>query len=69
MGGLLGHYLFLGEGIHEKLQSNNQLLGTGYVRSKNLFYREVGRGVSWIFSNHAVEVEKMRQKLIQEIEK
>ena len=68
LGGLLGHYLFLGESIQKKLQSNNQLLGTGYVRSQNLFFREVSRGVSWIFSNHAVEMEKMRRNLIQKRE-
>ena len=68
LGGLLGHYLFLGQEIMEKLQAKNQILGTGYIRSKNLFFREVNRGVNWIFSNHAVEVEKMRQELIQEQE-
>ena len=66
LGGLLGHYLFLGNEILEKVHNKNQILGTGYIRSKNLFFREVNRGVNWIFSNHAVEVEKMRQKLIQE---
>ena len=68
LGGLLGHYLFLGQEIMEKLQAKNQILGTGYIRSKNLFFREVNRGVNWIFSNHAVEVEKMRQELIKEQE-
>ena len=68
LGGLLGHYLFLGKRTLEKLQIKDQILGTGYVRSKNLFFREVNRGVHWIFSNHAVEVEKMRKELIQKQE-
>ena len=68
LGGLLGHYLFLGKRTLEKLQIKDQILGTGYVRSKNLFFREVNRGVDWIFSNHAVEVEKMRKELIQKQE-
>ena len=68
LGGLLGHYLFLGERILGELQNKNQILGTGYVRSKNLLFREVDRGVNWIFSNHAVEMEKMRQELIQKQE-
>ncbi len=65
LGGLLGHYLFLGKRTLENLQTKNQVLGTGYVRSKNLFFRELNRGVDWIFSNHAVEVEQMRKELIQ----
>ena len=68
LGGLLGHYLFLGKNILGRLRSKNQILGTGYVRSKNLFFREINRGVDWIFSNHAVEVEKMRQDLVQKEE-
>jgi len=36
-------------------------IGVGYPKSKNNLFREINRGVEWIFSNDAVEVSGILQ--------
>lgn len=58
-GGLTGHYLLIGPGrqaVHEKA---GQKIGTGFIRSQNALWREVNRGVEWIFSNEAAKLRKL----------
>ena len=69
LAGLLGHYLFLNNELKNKIHANKQILGTGYVRSKNLLFRELGRGVDWIFSNEAIFIDRIRKQAIQSLEK
>lgn len=57
--GITGHYLFLTDTVLEKHYEKEQQVGTGFVRSKNCLFRELNRGVKWIFSNHAVELQKI----------
>lgn len=52
-GGLTGHYLFVNRAMIERHQSAFQKIGTGFVHSRNCLFREINRGVDWIFSNHA----------------
>ena len=40
-------------------------MATGYVNSKNCLFRELNRGVEWIFSDNAVELQKMVDQLLQ----
>ena len=56
-GGLTGHYVLLNERIRRKHENAGQKVGTGFVRSRNCLYREVNRGVEWIFSNDAVRLQ------------
>jgi glycerophosphoryl diester phosphodiesterase len=53
-GGLTGHYLLLGEKIMERHENAGQQIGTGFIRSRNCLYREINRGVAWIFTNDAL---------------
>ncbi len=57
-GGLCGHYLLLGRSAIDALHRNGQKAGSGYVRSQNGLFREINRGVDWIFSNHAVQLQQ-----------
>lgn len=50
-GGVLGHYLLLNQQKIKRLKANNQLAGVGHINSKKSLYRELNRGISWIFSN------------------
>jgi glycerophosphoryl diester phosphodiesterase len=59
-GGLGGHFLLLNDRVKSKLESAGQRLGTGFIASRNCLFREVNRGVEWIFSNHAVKIQKIR---------
>ena len=56
-GGITGHFLMLNNSYLKKHHLNNQLVGTGFVRSKNCLYRELNRGIEWIFTNHAVKLQ------------
>jgi len=54
--GVAGHYLLLTGAILEDHRRKGQQVGTGYPNSKNCLFREVNRGVEWIFSNNAGEL-------------
>ena len=53
-GGVLGHYLLLTESVLKKHQNHQQKVGTGFVNSKQCLFRELNRGVNWIFSDNAI---------------
>jgi glycerophosphoryl diester phosphodiesterase len=55
-GGVMGNYLLLTNKQRNKLKAANQVSGVGFVNSKNSLYRELNRGVQWIFTNEAVKV-------------
>jgi glycerophosphoryl diester phosphodiesterase len=61
--GIAGHYAMLGAEVIERHHAAGQQVGTGYIRSRNALLREINRGVDWIFSNHAGEVQALVQKL------
>ncbi|MEX0346548.1 MAG: glycerophosphodiester phosphodiesterase [Rhizobiaceae bacterium] len=56
-GGLTGHYLLLCDRIKRRHEDAGQKIGTGFIRSRNSLYRELNRGVEWIFSNDAVRLQ------------
>jgi glycerophosphoryl diester phosphodiesterase len=62
-GGVAGHYLLLTTAILKKHRQNGQLTGTGYPGSKYCLFREVNRGVEWIFSNNAGELQATVNRL------
>jgi glycerophosphoryl diester phosphodiesterase len=62
--GLAGHYLFITTALLRKHHRHQQKIGTGYVKSKNCLYRELNRGVEWIFSNNAGELQALVNKII-----
>jgi glycerophosphoryl diester phosphodiesterase len=64
MRGLAGHYFLLNNSILSKHRDSGQKVGTGYPRSKNCLFREINRGVEWIFSNNAVELQTIVRRLI-----
>jgi glycerophosphoryl diester phosphodiesterase len=64
-GGIAGHYFILTNRILKKHHINGQHIGTGYVQSKNCLIRELNRGVKWIFSNNAVELQGILNSLLQ----
>ena len=58
-GGILGHYLLLRDSVLKKHQSHHQKVGTGFVNSKRCLFRELNRGVHWIFSDNAVNLQSV----------
>ena len=51
-GGVMGHYLLLNQRIVHALKSAHQNVGVGFVDSTNSLYREVNRGIPWLFTNN-----------------
>ena len=64
-GGLLVHYLLVTKPYLIKHQMQNQMVGTAYIKSKNTLFREVNRGVEWIFSNNAIEIQSIRNSCLR----
>ena len=64
-GGVAGHYLLINKSILAKHRAHGQKVGTGYPASKNCLFREINRGVEWIFSNNAGELQSLAKSLIK----
>jgi len=62
-GGLTGHYLLLNDDIKQRHERVGQKVGTGFIRSRNCLYREMNRNVEWIFSNDAVALQRIVDRL------
>ncbi|MDF1594387.1 MAG: glycerophosphodiester phosphodiesterase [Desulfobacterales bacterium] len=58
-GGILGHYLLLAASVLKKHQDHHQKVGTGFVNSERCLFRELNRGVHWIFSDNAVGLQTL----------
>lgn len=58
-GGINAHYAFVTRKMIRRHRAMGQMLGTGYIPNRATLYRELNRGIEWIFSNHAVEVQRI----------
>ena len=56
-GGLATHYSVLRRSHIERHQSKGQRVGTAFPASRNCLFRELNRGVDFIFSNHAAPLQ------------
>ena len=56
-GGLAGHYLTATHALVLRHHRLGQCIGTGFADSRRCLYREAARGVDWVFSNRAVEMQ------------
>ena len=62
--GVAGHYALLTRSRLKKHKIFMQHLAPGYVNSKYCLFRELNRGVEWVFSDNAVELQKTVNRLI-----
>ena len=63
--GIAGHYALLTRSRLKKHKTFRQHLATGYINSKNCLFRELNRGVEWVFSDNAVALQKVVDRLLQ----
>lgn len=63
-GGIAGHYQLLTDAVVKTHREKGQAVGTGYVASKNCLFREVNRGVKWIFSNRGAALQAIRRRYL-----
>ena len=61
-GGITGHYLFLNNTLLQTHHRQGQQTGTGFIESENCLYREINRGVDWVFTNQAVKLQRIWEK-------
>ncbi len=60
-GGLTGHFLFMTTARLRRLRAAGRRAGTGFVNHRRILYREINRGVDWIFSDRAVYLQGAAQ--------
>ena len=65
--GISGQYLLVSKNTIQKHGRHNQKIGTGFVGSRYCFYRELNRGVEWIFTNHAIKLRSFQQELLSQL--
>jgi glycerophosphoryl diester phosphodiesterase len=64
-GGLTGHFWLLNNRLKKRHERVGQTIGTGFISSRNCLFRELNRGVQWLFSNDAVKLQKILRQYQQ----
>ncbi len=64
--GVCGHYVLLNRDMIRRHHSQRQEVGVGFIASRFCFYRELSRGVDWIFTNHALKLISIREQLLSQ---
>jgi len=64
-GGINGHYLLVSNGVLFRHHRKNQKVGTGFVESVNCLFRELNRGVDWVYSNDAAQLQAQVDALLK----
>lgn len=55
-GGVLGHYFLIDNRIVNRFKAAEKIVGVGMINSRYSLYRELNRGVNWLFTNRADEL-------------
>lgn len=63
--GICGQYLLISRALIKNHSKLSQKTGCGFVASRFSFYRELNREVEWIFTNHAIKLNRIRNKLLE----
>ena len=63
--GIAGHYALASNGHLQRHHRVQQHVGTAYPGSKNCLFREINRGVDWIFSNRALRMQSLIDGLLR----
>jgi glycerophosphoryl diester phosphodiesterase len=61
-GGLAGHVLVITDATIRRHHDAGQMVGTGFARSRNALWRELGRGVDWVFTDNALQMQTELQR-------
>lgn len=62
--GISGHFWLLSNARLRRHHQLSQAVGTGFIASKNALFREINRDVDWIFTNHALELQAILDRLL-----
>jgi glycerophosphoryl diester phosphodiesterase len=64
--GISGQYLLLHNRLIQRHREQQQKVGTGFASSRYCFYRELNRGVDWVFTNNALKLRAIQQALMRD---
>ncbi len=62
--GIGGQYLLLGNRLVQRHAARGQHVGTGFIASRFCLYRELNRGIEWVYSNDACRLVAIRGRLL-----
>jgi len=62
-GGVLGHYLLLTQHICQNLWAAGRYVGTGFIDSRSVLYREINRDIPWLFTNNSKKMMSILKSL------
>ena len=63
-GGMAAQYLALTDAQVRRHHARNQRVGSGFPRSRSVLYREIRRGVDYVFTNQALQLERWRREAL-----
>ncbi len=63
-GGIAGHYYLLSNRLKALHEAAGQRIGTGFINSRNNLFRELNRGIEWIFSDDATSLKQIRDSYL-----
>lgn len=58
-GGMAGHYALIGRRGVAALHREGRRIGTGFVNSRGCLYREMARGIDWLFSDRGLDLQRI----------
>lgn len=64
--GFTGQYILVSQERIRLHQEAGQQVGTGFADSENVLYREIGRGVDWVFTNRAPDMSQALKERLSE---
>lgn len=65
-GGVLGHYLLITNKVIQRLLAAQQIVGVGFIDSEYSLYRELRRGIPWIFTNRVNKIKLCLKSLLNQ---
>lgn len=61
-GAIAGHFLFFNTKRRETLRQQGKQIGTGFIQTRKILYRELNKGVDFIFTNHPLTLKRYLQE-------
>ncbi|MGD9250059.1 MAG: glycerophosphodiester phosphodiesterase family protein [Desulfobacterales bacterium] len=58
-GGLTGHYALIGRRRIADLHRRGRRIGTGFINSRGCLFREMARGIDWLFTDRALVLRRL----------
>ena len=66
-GGINGHYLLVSNNMVFRHHQQSQKTGTGFIESLNCLFRELNRGVDWVYSNDAARLQSQVNAMLEAV--